>query len=312
MAIRQHSIDQYGFDPGTDGVFNASSGSRKFFNRIDWNINANNQLVLRNNTILSDAEHMDRDQLSFRFGSIAYKQTNNQSSTVAELKTRFSNRFSNSLLLGYTSIHDYRSPQTDPAFPQVQIVGRTPGSTIFFGTDREASVFNLRQRTFEFTDNITLSTGKHTLTIGTHNEFYGIGYGFVNGWNGRVTYQSIEDYLANKPQRVQGNFHYYNNDRSYLLANPSAKFNISFLSLYIQDEIRISDRFRVTPGLRADYTILPGKQTLSDRTKTAIADPGFREYLYLYAACKDQERTISKNRCISPRLGFRASWGDVP
>lgn len=304
-AIRRHSIDQYSFDPGTDDIFNASSGSRKFFNRIDWNINANNQLVLRNNTIFSDAVHMDRDQLSFRFGSIAYKQTNNQTSTVAELKTRFSNRFSNSLLLGYTSIHDYRTPETDPAFPQVQIVGRTPGSTIFFGTDREASVFNLKQRTFEFTDNVTLSTGKHTLTIGTHNEFYGIDYGFVNGWNGRVTYQSIEDYLANKPQRVQGNFHYYNNDRNYLLANPSAKFNISFLSLYIQDEIRISDRFRVTPGLRADYTILPGKQTLGDRTKTAIADPDFGN-TYTYTPLAKIRNNYLEKPLISPRLGFRA------
>ncbi len=64
---------------------------------------------------------MDRDQLELSaISGIAYKQTNNQSSTVAELKTRFSNRFrgNRSDKLGYaTSIHDYRTPENDPVFP---------------------------------------------------------------------------------------------------------------------------------------------------------------------------------------------------
>nr|WP_295866348.1 carboxypeptidase regulatory-like domain-containing protein [uncultured Chitinophaga sp.] len=303
--IRSYLLKKYNFDPGTAGVFNTTTHSNKFFNRIDWNISDKHQLILRNNTIRSGAVHMDRDQFSFRFGSIAYEQTNNQSSSVLELKSRLSNRVSNSLLIGYTNIHDYRTPLSDAAFPQVQIVGKTPGTTIFLGTDREASIFNLKQRTLEFTDNITWSLGRHTLSAGTHNEFYNIGYGFVNGWNGRVTYQSINDFLSGKPQRVQGNFNYTDNSREYQLAHPAARFNINFLSAYIQDEIRISDRFRITPGLRIDYTYMPQKQELSDRAANAITDPDFGN-TYTYTPLRMITRDYLSKPQLSPRLGFRA------
>jgi hypothetical protein len=60
--------------------------------------------------------------------------------------------------------------------PQIEITGNTPGTTIFLGTDREAAIFDMRQKTTEFTDNLTLIKGKHTFTFGTHNEFYDITY----------------------------------------------------------------------------------------------------------------------------------------
>src|SRR6202012_2695216 len=193
------------------------SNSTKFFNRLDWNIDDKSQLSVRNNYIRSEALNMERDQFDFRFGSIAYKQNNNQNSTVAELKTRFRNNFSNSAVVGYTTIHDYRTPTSDPSFPQVQIVGTSPGSTIFFGTDREASIFNMKQNTLEVTDNVEVNLGKHSLTAGTHNELYDITYGFVNSWNGRVDYPSVDAFLANNPSRVRGSYNYVNNTRNYIL-----------------------------------------------------------------------------------------------
>lgn len=304
QKIIDYSIRNYGFDPGTAGQFNASSNSIKFFNRLDWNINDKNQLAIRNNYIRSDAINMERDQLDFRFGSIAYKQNNNQNSTVAELKTRFNNNFSNSAVIGYSNIHDYRSPTSDPSFPQVQIVGRTPGSTIFFGTDREASIFDMKQSTIELTDNLVWNLGKHTLTVGTHNELYKINYGFVNAWNGRVTYQSINDFLNNNPQRVQGSYNYGDNSRDYILSHPGAKFNINFYSAYVQDEIQITDRFRFTPGIRFDVQDVPAKQVLSDKTSNAFTDPYFGT-TYTYTPLNQISGNYLGRVQVSPRAGFR-------
>lgn len=304
QKIIDYSISNYDFDPGTAGQYNASSNSIKFFNRLDWNMNDKNQLSVRNNYIRSDAINMERDQLNFRFGSIAYKQNNNQNSTVAELKTRFHKNFSNSAVIGYSNIHDYRTPTGNPSFPQVQIVGRSPGSTIFFGTDREASIFNMKQSTFEITDNLVWNLGKHTLTVGTHNELYRINYGFVNAWNGRVTYQSIDDFLNNSPQRVQGSYSYTNNTRNYLLDNPGAKFNVNFYSAYIQDEVQITDRFRITPGIRFDYQDIPAKQTLSDKTRNAFTDPYFGTS-YTYTPLNQISGNYLGKVQVSPRLGFR-------
>jgi Carboxypeptidase regulatory-like domain len=301
--IRSSILSRYGFDPGTYGQFNTYSNSVKFFNRIDWNINANNQLAVRNNTVQSEALSMERDQQDFRFGGISYVQTNNQSSTVAELTTRFTNRWSNSAIVGFTSIHDYRTPQSDPAIPQVEIVGRTPGSTIFLGTDREGSVFNMKQQTIEVTDNVSIDLGNHHLTVGTHNELYHINYGFVNAWNGRVTYPSIEDFLNNNPERARGSYNYINNDRSYILSHPAAVFNINFYSVYIQDEIRLNDRFKITPGFRADYTDVPQKQPLSDRVASAVGDPFFAT-TYTYTPLNQISNKYLGRVQASPRVGF--------
>ncbi|WP_131539351.1 TonB-dependent receptor [Pedobacter nototheniae] len=292
------------FDAGTAGVYTNWSKSQKFFNRLDWNINDKHQLAIRNNTIFSKATHMDRDQQDFRFSSMAFQQENNQTSTVAELKSRFNNELSGNLLVGFTHVSDSRDPLSDPTLPQVQIMGRTPGTTIYLGTDREASIFNMKQKTWEFTANLNWTKGRHKFLIGTHNELYNIQYGFVNAWNGRVDYQSIEDFISNNPYRVRGSYNYTNNSRDYLLANPAADFNVNMYSLYLQDEIRISDKLRITPGLRADLVNLPTMPQLSDKVRDIMADPNFGN-TYTYTPLNRIENKFLNKIQLSPRLGFR-------
>ncbi|NML20941.1 TonB-dependent receptor [Pseudoflavitalea sp. G-6-1-2] len=305
-AIAGAVKSRYGniFDAGTAGVYTNTSESKKFFNRLDWNINNKHQLAIRNNTIFSKATHMDRDQQDFRFSSMAFEQTNNQSSTVAELKSRFSNQLSGNLVVGFTQVNDKRDPLSDPSLPQVQIMGRTPGSTIYLGTDREASIFNMRQRTWEVTANLNYTLGAHKLLVGTHNELYNIRYGFVNGWNGRVDYLSIEDFLGNNPYRVRGSYNYTNNTRDYIMKNPAATFNVHLYSLYAQDEIRVSDKLRITPGLRADLAYLPDMPTLSDKLRNIYDDPAFGN-TYTYTPLSRIKNKFLNKVQLSPRVGFR-------
>jgi hypothetical protein len=301
--LRQYTIQHYGWDPGTYGTFNVTASSNKYFNRLDWNINDHNQLSLRNNTINSKAINLERDQQDFRFGDIGYQQVNNQSSTVAELKTQFNNRWSNSLVAGYTTVHDYRNP-SDSIHPQVQILGNTPGTTIYFGTDREAAIFDMKQNSIEVTDNLTLNLGKHKLTLGTHNELYHILYNFVNSWNGRVDYNSIGDYLNADPYRVRGAYNYTNDSRAYILTHPSAQFNIDLYSAYVQDEIQINDRFKLTPGVRVDETDVPQKQILSSKTQNAYTDQYYGN-TYTYTPLNQIRNDYFSVPQISPRIGFR-------
>jgi hypothetical protein len=292
-----------GLDPGTYGNTSIFSNSNKFFNRLDWNIDDHNQLTIRNNTITSKATNLERDQQNFRFSGIDYTSHNNSTSTVAELKSRFSNNVSNSLVLGYSNVHDYRDPNSNPALPQIEIVGRTPGTTIFMGTDREAAIFDMHQKTAEFTDNLTWTKGKHTFTFGTHNEFYNITYNFVNAWNGRIAYNSIEDFINNAPARVRANFNYTNNTRDYIFANPSAQFKVNLLSFYGQDEIQLTDNFKLTLALRADYAGIPNKQPLSDKTTNAPVDPNYGN-TFTYTKPKDIKQNYLNNWEINPRMSF--------
>ncbi|MGF7038017.1 carboxypeptidase regulatory-like domain-containing protein [Mucilaginibacter lappiensis] len=305
QALATAFKNDYGQDPGTFGNTTIFSNSNKFFNRLDWNIDDHNQLTVRNNTIISKATNLERDQQNFRFSGIDYTSHNNSTSTVAELKSRFSNNVSNSLVLGYSNVHDYRDPNSDPSLPQIEITGRTPGTTIFMGTDREAAIFDMHQKTAEFTDNLTWTTGKHTFTFGTHNEFYNITYNFVNSWNGRTAYSSIDNFIAAQPQpsRVRYNGNYTNNSRDYIFANPSAQFKVNLLSLYGQDEIQLTDNFKLTVALRADYAGVPNKQPLSDKTTNAAVDPNYGN-TYTYTKPKDIKQNYLGNIEWNPRLAF--------
>jgi hypothetical protein len=305
QALATAFKNDYGQDPGTFGNTTIFSNSNKFFNRLDWNIDDHNQLTIRNNTIISKATNLERDQQNFRFSGIDYTSHNNSTSTVAELKSRFSNNVSNSLVLGYSNVHDYRDPNSDPSLPQIEITGRTPGTTIFMGTDREAAIFDMHQKTAEFTDNLTWTTGKHTFTFGTHNEFYNITYNFVNSWNGRTAYSSIDNFIAAQPQpsRVRYNGNYTNNSRDYIFANPSAQFKVNLLSLYGQDEIQLTDNFKLTVALRADYAGVPNKQPLSDKTTNAAVDPNYGN-TYTYTKPKDIKQNYLGNIEWNPRVAF--------
>ncbi len=299
-----------GIDPGTYDNTTIFSNSIKFFNRLDWNINEHNQLTVRNNTITSTATNLERDNANFRFSGIDFTSHNNSTSFVAELKSRLSSNVSNSLLLGYSNVHDYRDPNSNPALPQIEIAGRTPGTTIFLGTDREAAIFDMHQKTSEFTDNVTLTSGKNTFTFGTHNEFYDITYNFVNAWNGRVGYSSIDNFTGNNPptnlaapKRVRTNYNYTNNTRDYILANPSAKFNVNLLSVYAQDEIQATDNLKVTAGIRLDYADVPNKQILSAKTTGAAVDTYYGN-TFNYTQPKDITNTYLHNIQVNPRVSF--------
>ncbi|MBL4678314.1 MAG: TonB-dependent receptor [Mucilaginibacter sp.] len=292
-----------GFDAGTYQNTSIFSNSNKFFNRLDWNINDYNQLTIRNNTISSTATNLERDQQNFRFGGIDYTSHNNSTSTVAELKSRLSNTVNNSLVLGYSAVHDYRDPKSNPALPQIEIGGKTPGTTIFVGTDREAAIFDMHQKTAEFTDNLTWTKGKHNFTFGTHNEFYNITYNFVNAWNGRDAFKSVADFLADNPSRIRANYNYTNNTRDYILSHPSAEFKVNLLSLYGQDEIQVSDNFKVTAALRVDYADVPNKQPLSDKTTNAPVDVNYGN-TFTYTKPKDIKQNYLNNFEFNPRVSF--------
>lgn len=289
-VITNYTKTKYGYNVGEYNDYSIYSKSNKFFNRLDWNINNNNQLTIRNNTTVSEATNLERDLANFRFASMDFKQNNNQSSTVLELRSHYNNK-SNSLILGYTNIHDYRTPLSENiSFPQTEIAYN--GGTIFIGNEREATIFNLKQKTFEFTNNFNWYVGNHSLLLGTHNEFYNIDYGFVNAWNGRISYKSVDDYLNGKVNRIRGFYSFNNNDRDYLFNNPYAHFNVNLLSTYFQDEITLGN-LKLSPGVRLDYTNLPNKPTLSTQVSSQYTNNYFN------------------NLNISPRFGFNYKKDDL-
>ncbi|MBH8558696.1 TonB-dependent receptor [Hymenobacter negativus] len=318
------SLGTASYNVGEYGNYNIHANSNKIFGRIDFNLNDKTSIALRHNYITSEATNLERSGSLFKFGSQDFTQHNVQNSTVLEAKSNFSSKFANNLILGYTNIHDYRDLLGGQAnlFPAVQInnvgtsVGKGPGASdyysgsnqILLGSDREASIFNTRQKTFELTDNFTYYVGAHALTLGTHNEFYHIDYGFINSWNGRIEYNSVNDFLADKPNRIRGTYNngtVGDNSYQYNYNNPSAAFNINFYSAYLQDEWNVTDRLKITPGVRFDIASLPTKPSLN----TALVnnpqnDAKTLNQTYSHTPWADLNNNYLGQVQFSPRLGF--------
>jgi hypothetical protein len=307
------------YNIGDYGDYTIYANSNKIFGRLDYNLDDKTSIALRHNFIKSEATNLERSGSLFKFGSQDFTQNNIQNSTVLEVKSNFSSRFANNLILGYTNIHDYRNliGGQGNLYPSVQINNVSTNAAanygggsnqILLGSDREASIFNTRQKTFELTDNFTFYTGAHAFTLGTHNEFYHIDYGFINSWNGRIEYNSPNDFLNDLPSRIRGTYNngtVGNNSYDYNYNNPSAAFNINFFSGYLQDEWSVNDRLKVTPGIRFDIASLPNKPALNaGLVNSPTNDARTLNQTYSHTPWQDLTNGYLGNVQISPRLGF--------
>jgi hypothetical protein len=282
------------FDAGTFGAYDIEANSEKYFGRVDWNI-GNSILTVRSNLVNAVAGNLERGQALTKLASQDFDHFSRATNTVAELKSQLGAGVSNSLLLGYSLVRDHRNPYGNVFAPQIEIQDIQFGQ-INAGSDREGVVYGTRVRTYELTNNLTWSVGKHTLTVGTHNEFYNIQYTFVNGYAGRWQYANLASFFANRPNRIRATFDLTDNSLDYVLNNPGANFNITVPSVYVQDEVAVTDNFKVTAGVRADWNMMDTPVQADAFTNITLTN-GTKPYSTI-------TNDYSRSLLIGPRFGF--------
>jgi len=279
---------KYGYDAGGyDQVANKRE-RLNLFGRIDWNINASHRLTLRTSTIKSDSSSVLRNsKTSFQFGNNGLVYTDRTISTVMQLDSVFGKNLSNQLLLGYQHIKD--SPTyLGEAFPHLVIGGN--GVTFTAGAEEYRHVNILKQHIIEITDNMTLFKGKHTLILGTHNEFFNFYNAYVVGAFGKYEFKSIDDLDAEKPYRYTRNYSLTDDP------NAPAKFWVYQFGLHAMDEWNVLPNLKLTLGLRADIPIIP-----NDPPANALVEQKFGI---------PTNQSASGNILWSPRLGFNYQVGE--
>lgn len=282
------------FDAGTYGIYSIPANNEKYFGRLDWNL-GNSILTLRSNYVNASAGNLERGQSLNKLASQDFTHFSRNSNTVAELKSQLGVGVSNSALVGYSLVQDHRIPYGNTFAPQIEIQDIQYGQ-VNAGADREGVVYGTRVRTIELTDNLTWALNRHTITAGTHNEFYNVQYTFVNGYAGRWQYANLASFLANRPNRIRATFDLTNNSLDYVTKNPGANFNIAVPSVYLQDEMALTDKLKVTAGIRADWNIMDTPVQANEFTNLTLTD-GSKPY-----------STITNNYgtslLVAPRTGF--------
>jgi hypothetical protein len=285
---------RYGFyDVGSYGDITARTQSNKIFGRLDFNLSEGNTLTLRHNFVKAFDDNIGRSSSNFRFGNNGYVFNNMTNSTVAELNSRFAGGFSNKLILTYTAIRDTRDP-LGAAGPAYRITEN--GVTYDLGQERSSVANQLDQDIVEITDNLTKQFGKHTLTLGTHNEGFkfrnlflnnGAGYylfgntGTAGTANFRTGLQNFEQGLST---RVQASY--------AIVDGGEARFKAAQLGFYAQDEYTPAENLRLTLGMRIDVPVFVDKPGNND----GVANQFGSDYR--------TSNTPNGQILYSPRLGF--------
>ncbi|WP_375559255.1 carboxypeptidase regulatory-like domain-containing protein [Bernardetia sp. OM2101] len=293
----------YGYDLGGYLDNGRTRDANKVLAKIDWNISQKHKLSLRHSYSFGEeleGQASDPSNINFLRGSELFPSNTN--STTLELKSNLNANMSNKLIVGYTAVRDDRNFEGDP-FPRVQIQdGR---NNINFGSEPFSIGNELNQDVFILTNNFTIFKDKHTITLGTHNEFYSIYNLFLRENYGVYRYGSLEDFYNDNPNRYV---------RSYSLLPTvdaqqgdaakavAAEFSAAQLGFYVQDEYSATDKLTLTGGLRIDIPLFFDEPTANEGFN-ANALP---EMLQTWAPdVSVSSGTIpSGNVLFSPRFGF--------
>ncbi|MEM7657482.1 MAG: carboxypeptidase regulatory-like domain-containing protein, partial [Bacteroidota bacterium] len=311
-------LSEFGYDPGTF-TENASTLDRNFvLAKLDYNINENHKASLR--YFVNDIENLEARSssatfLGFQNGSESFpSRTHN---ATFELNSLFGNTFSNQFKLGFKSVRDDRDVfGTD--FPWVSIVDGD--GAIEFGGERFSTANRLDTDVFTISDEFQIFLGKHSITLGTQNEFYSVGNLFIRENFGAYRYNGLTDTLIENGdttlQFVPGLQQFLDGrpatryDRSYSQvdnvagdeSDAIAAFSGFTLGFFVQDEFQVNENFKLTAGLRLDInaitTDVPVNETFNDETIKAIQEAGYD----LRGARTGQ--FIDPQFQLAPRVGF--------
>lgn len=281
--------------PGYDG-FERTTRSYKALARLDWNINQAHRLNLRYSYVQGNKIAHGNSLNSLTFIDRAVRLNSKTHSLVGELNSRFSGSLSNEFRFGYTRIRDNRQP--NGTFPNVRIQ-HAKGVTIDFGADAYATANQLDQDIYTLTNNLTYTTGNHSITLGTHNELFNLYNLFIRDNYGSYIFNSIEDFetmgTANPARPAEYNYS-YSIESITGTKRWGPRFSAAQLAFYLQDDWKVNDRLRLTYGLRADVPWFFDK-------------PGANDYFNQSAIAKEyglKNDRMPKTRILwSPRIGFR-------
>ena len=328
-AIQGYLRDNYNYDPGNCTGYSYRTPSLKFLARLDWNISSNHKFNIRYNMVdskygsapstsrtgLPDSSFSSSSATSMyalHFEGARYFQEQNFSSIAAELNSRFlDGALSNTLRVSYSHQYEPRSV-TGGYFPSVDLVvndvngdGKNHIYTTF-GTEI-FSYGNLRDvSTAIVTDELSYSAGIHNILGGLQFEYDNTKNGFQRMGAGAYVFEFADEQALYDAVK---NGTLFDNPSQFAIThgnNPGFSqeypgFTFGQLSLYMQDNINLSDRLKLTAGLRFELPIYPSlEENRNERVEQASFAPTVNNPEGKYNTVDLPSTSLS----VSPRIGF--------
>ncbi|MCX2584017.1 TonB-dependent receptor [Pedobacter sp. MR22-3] len=278
--VSSYLNNRYGYQTGPYEGYQNVSDNEKMFARLDWNINKNHRFSVRYNQVESQTPSFASTSvtnsgvtgtLSYNnvrsgttrnagmpFYNSNYYQAANLYSAVAELNSNFGSKITNVARVTYSHQNDPRNSDSSP-FPLVDILDGTQtnanaGNVLTTFGYEPFTYGNLRDvKGYTYSDDLSLALGKHNITLGLQAEFSTTKNGFQRFGTGFYTFKSWDDFKNNRAPLQYSVTYPLTADGSQ--AYPSFKF--AQYSAYLQDEFTVTDRLKLTAGLRIEQATYP-------------------------------------------------------
>ena len=328
-AVYDFVKSTYNYDPGAyDGFPNFESKNTKLLGKIDWNISDKHRLTVKytdfkgsdmsplngssvpqNGKIFVTGQSSGLSRLPVnRFGtqSMGFSNSNYGTDHIVrtgslELNSRFSNTISNQFIATYTKTNDTRFVPGGKVFPTVDIFNGQGLNYISLGTDPFTNNNVLDGKDLSITDNFTVYSGSHTITAGINYEYQQIRNMFMGGSQGHYVFDSLGAFL----NQLQPS--YYGYTYSLVPGQPavySADLKIGQVGIYVQDEFKIKNNFKLTYGIRFDKPYYP-ENPIDNPSIDALSLPDADGHMTNYNTGKWPKSNV----ILSPRAGFNWTVG---
>ena len=311
--VKDFVKEKYGYDTGSYDSFNGNESNMKVLAKIDWNINDNHHLAFRYNYTISkecnytNASSSDCKQrttqarlseYSMAFANSFYTMNNLVSSFSLDLNSRFSNNVVNQFLATYSKLDTTRGTPSS-YFPFVDILDGTGTITPYMSLGYELFTWQngYHNNVWNIKDDLTIYKGSHKITAGLAYEYQMADNAYLRNGTGYYRYNSLEDFLTGAtPETVNFTYGYENLMRD----NPASRVMYHKVSLYAQDEWDMTDRFKLTAGLRIDDFIFDNSNIITNQAVYDLeypdADGNIRHI--------DTGKWPVPTPIVSPRIGF--------
>ena len=307
------------YDTGPYQDYDHSTPSKRYLAKLNYNLNDKNKITFRFSRLDSDTDVLLSNSSSLGFGNrrtsttgLNFQNSNysileNNRSFIGEVNSTIGTSSSNTLIVGFNKSDESRGYRGE-LFPMVDILEAGSVYTTF-GFEPFTPNNELRYKSWQFQDNFTKYSGKHTFTVGATAEKYKSENVFYPGSQGIYVYNSLadfyrdaNDYLAN-PNRTTSPVTLNRFQVRYLnipgLTKPQQDLEVLYAGLYGQDEYQAGKNFKVTVGLRVD--------------RPSFGDTGFQNAVADQLTFRDENGQPVKYESKklpdpslqwSPRLGF--------
>lgn len=295
--------NKYGYETGSYTNFPADESNNKLLARIDWNITNKHRLALRYNYTKNtswrspNATSMDggtrmsearMSQASMSYANSMYSMDNLVHSFSFDLNSRLSENISNQFLATFSKLDDVRGTNSEE-FPFIDIL---KDDQAYLSLGYELFTWNngVHNDVLNIKDEVTYYLGNHKIIGGIAYEYKMADNSYMRNGTGYYRYRSLDDFLNEEAPEIVNLTYGYDGE-----TNPAARVRTNKIGVYAQDDWSISERFKLSYGLRLDGLFFNNSDLMTNQAIKELDYSG---------RSIDTGQWPDANIIFSPRVGF--------